>query len=100
MYLGLRAVIAKSFARIHRANLINFGIIPLLFKDPADYDRLSVEDSLKIKDIKKALSDGEKEVSVENLSKGYSFKVRLEFNERERSLLLKGGLLAWIKDKR
>lgn len=99
MYLGLRAVIAKSFARIHRANLINFGIIPLVFKDPGDYERIALEDRLKIGDIKKALLEDRKEVLVEDLDKKFVFTVKIELNERERSILLKGGLLPWIKER-
>jgi len=99
MYLGVRAVIARSFARIHRANLINFGILPLIFKNPEDYERISEGDSLKITGIKKALLDGAGEIAVENITKKSSFSVRLEFNERERRLLLAGGLLSYIKEK-
>jgi len=99
MYLGVRAVIAKSFARIHRANLINFGILPLIFKNPDDYERITPGDSLRITGIKKALLDGAGEIAVENITKKSSFSVRLEFNERERRLLLAGGLLSYIKEK-
>jgi len=99
MYLGVRAVIAKSFARIHRANLINFGILPLIFKNPEDYERISQGDSLRITGIKKALLDGAGEIAVENITKKNSFSVRLEFNERERRLLLSGGLLTYLKEK-
>jgi aconitate hydratase len=99
MYLGVRAVIAKSFARIHRANLINFGILPLVFKNPEDYERISQGDSLRITGIKKALLDGAGEIVVENITKKNSFSVRLEFNERERRLLLSGGLLPYLKEK-
>jgi aconitate hydratase len=99
MYLGVRAVIAKSFARIHRANLINFGILPLIFKNPEDYERISQGDSLRITGIKKALLDGAGEIAVENITKKNSFSVRLEFNERERRLLLSGGLLPYLKEK-
>lgn len=99
MYLGLRAVIAKSFARIHRANLINFGIIPLVFKNAFDYERLQAWDVLKIKNIRKAIEEGEREIEIVNTLKGFSFTAILEFNERERSLLKEGGLLAWLKHK-
>ncbi len=99
MYLGVRAVIAKSFARIHRANLINFGILPLVFKNPEDYERISQGDSLRITGIKKALLDAAGEIAVENITKKNSFSVRLEFNERERRLLLSGGLLPYLKEK-
>jgi aconitate hydratase len=59
-YLGLRIVIAKSFARIHRQNLINYGIVPLLFIDPKDYDRLEVNDRLRARDLWRKLESGEK----------------------------------------
>ncbi|MCX7794382.1 MAG: aconitate hydratase [Thermodesulfovibrionales bacterium] len=97
MYLGLRAVIAKSFARIHRANLINFGIIPLVFKDARDYEKIIPGEKLRIKNIKSILLHGLKEVPVENLERGYVFLTILELNERERNILLSGGLLPWIK---
>lgn len=98
MYLGVQAVIAKSFARIHRANLINFGILPLLFKNEEDYDRIEQGDRLLIKDVLKSL-EGNQDYAVENLSKGYSFVVRSNLNERERNLILKGGLLPFISNK-
>lgn len=99
MYLGLRAVIAKSFARIHRANLINFGIIPLVFKDPADYERIKAGDPLQIKDIKRAIQEGKVEIEILNTLKKFSFTAIMELNERERALLKEGGLLAWLKHK-
>ncbi len=99
MYLGVRAVIAKSFARIHRANLINFGILPLIFKNPEDYERISQGDFLRITGIKKALLEGAGEIAVENITKKNSFSARLEFNERERRLLLSGGLLPYLRER-
>ncbi len=99
MYLGLKAVIAKSFARIHRANLINFGIIPLVFSDPEDYKKIKEGEKLRIKDIKKVITEGKEEAMVENISEGYSFKVKVELNKRERSLLSAGGLLPYIRSK-
>ncbi len=99
MYLGLRAVIAKSFARIHRANLINFGIIPLLFSNPADYERIKQGQKLRIKDIKMVIIEGKAEAMVENTSEDYSFKVKVELNERERNLLSSGGLLPYIRSR-
>lgn len=99
MYLGIQAVIAKSFARIHRSNLINFGILPLLFKEEEDYGRIDRGDRLLLKDVVKTLEEGG-DLVVENLSKGYTFGVRVNLNERERTLILKGGLLPYLREKR
>ncbi len=92
MYLGIQAVIAKSFARIHRSNLINFGILPLLFTHAKDYDKIEKGDRLVIEDIKHALA-GKQEYTVHNRTKGYSFTVSSHLNEREREIILSGGLL-------
>ncbi len=97
MYLGLQAVIAKSFARIHRSNLINFGVLPLVFKDPADYDRLERGDRLVIKDVKGCLRGG-KPCAVENAGKGVTFEAVAGLNEREAGLVEKGGLLAHARE--
>ncbi len=99
MYLGLNAVIAKSFARIHRANLINFGIIPFIFKDPSDYERIKSNDILRITDLKNAISSMDM-VEVYNITQDYSFSVKIELNKRERNLLIDGGLLPHIRSKR
>lgn len=96
MYLGLQAVIAKSFARIHRANLINFGVLPLLFKSESDYDEVSQGDRLLIKGVIEAIK-GSQNFRVENLTKGYSFEVVSNLNDREKELILKGGLLPYAR---
>jgi aconitate hydratase len=97
MYLGLQAVIAKSFARIHRSNLINFGVLPLLFKDESDYEKIEKGDKILIKGVKECLK-GEKPCKAENLTKGYTFEVVSNLNEREAELIEKGGLLAHTKE--
>ncbi len=84
MHLGLKAVIARSFARIHRANLINFGILPLTFADPSDYDGIGQGDRLKMADVHDGLHAG-------------CFTVRSELSERERDILLAGGRLNLIR---
>ena len=91
MYLGVKAVIAKSIERIHRANLINFGIVPFTFEDPSDYEKLSADDKLELKGIKAAVKG-----SGELLAKGPkgTFKIRTVLSEREKHLILCGGLLA------
>jgi len=96
MYLGIKAVLAKSFARIHRANLINFGILPLVFADPADYGRLRQGDRLRLEGVRQALEGGQP-LTVQNLTQGYSFPVRYDLSPRQVQIILAGGLLNYIK---
>jgi aconitate hydratase len=96
MYLGIRAVVAKNFARIHRANLINFGILPLEFDNPDDYDKINQGDKLKISDITANVNDSGKFV-VENLRTGDKIPVHADFSERQRDVLMAGGKLPFIK---
>ena len=98
MFLGVKAVIAKSFERIHSANLINFGIIPLTFKTESDYDTIDSGDELEIPDTRKVLSEN-KLLIVKNLTKGKQFEVNYELSERQRNILLAGGMLSYIKNK-
>jgi aconitate hydratase len=93
MYLGVRAVIAKSFARIHRANLVNWGVAPLVFDDPAAYDGIVQNDRLRLGNLRAALAAG-KPVQIENLRSGAVFTASSPLSARERELLLAGGLLA------
>ncbi|MGC9393826.1 MAG: aconitate hydratase [Anaerolineae bacterium] len=92
MYLGVKAVIAKSFERIHIANLINFGIVPLTFADPADYDRIQSGDELVIPNIREISVDNPL-VSVENHTQGVEISVKANLSERQVKMLLAGGLL-------
>ena len=96
MYLGLQAVVARSFARIHRANLINFGVLPLLFKSEADYDRIEQGDRLLIKDVEGPLK-GDQVFKIENITKGHTFEAVSGLNDRERELILCGGLLPFTR---
>ncbi len=96
MYLGLQAVVAKSFARIHRANLINFGMLPLLFKSERDYDKIEKGDKLLIRNVLDSVK-GDQNFMIKNTTKGYSFEVVSNLNEREKGLILKGGLLPYTK---
>ena len=91
MYLGLKAVVAKSFARIHRANLVNFGIMPIVFEDAADYDRVGQGDELVIASAREGLPDGR--LTVRDETGGFEFPVRVELSETEREILLAGGRL-------
>lgn len=96
MYLGLQAVIAKSYARIHRSNLINFGILPLKFLNPEDYNRVDKGDKLLLEDIRKALKENNS-CKINNKTRNYSFEVTLNFNDREKEILLTGGLLPYAR---
>jgi aconitate hydratase len=96
MFLGVKAVIAKSFARIHRANLVNFGIVPLEFENPADYDQLEAGDRLVIRGLHEKLKAGGA-LTVENATKGVTFSVACKESGRSAEIMLKGGLLAALK---
>lgn len=100
MYLGVKAVLAKSMARIHYTNLINFGIVPLTFTNTEDYDRIEQGHRLVIPDIRVAVQDGRDKVIVKNLSTGEEFEVNINFSPRQRSILLAGGMLNWMKEQR
>jgi aconitate hydratase len=98
MFLGVKAVIAKSFERIHSANLINFGIIPLTFKTESDYDLIDSGDELQIPNIRKVISNNEPLI-VKNITKKKDFEVNYELSERQRNIILEGGMLSYIKNK-
>ena len=95
MYLGVRAVIAKSIARIHKGNLINHGIIPMIFEDPADYDKIEQGDELEINGLLEQMQT--KEVEVRNNTKGVTFKARLELSDSELEVISCGGQLRYLK---
>ncbi|HHT9138975.1 MAG TPA: aconitate hydratase [Candidatus Wunengus sp. YC60] len=102
-FLGIQVKIAKSFARIHRSNLINFGIVPLLFKHPNDYDVISQGDSIRIQDMKKAVKEGREEIKAlwhsKQTKQEKDIALILKATEREREVLLNGGLLNTVRDK-
>jgi len=96
MYLGIKAVIARAFARIHRSNLINFGIVPLEFESKKEYNKIKQNDDIVIKNVHEAVKgDGEIEVTAG----GKNIGVKLILSDRERQILIKGGLLNFIKGK-
>jgi len=98
MYMGVKAVIAKSLERIHNANLINFGILPLNFKDEKDYDTIDQGDMLEIPDIKTRLKQG-KNLVVKNTTKNTEFEVVYTLSDRQKNVLLAGGTLNQMKNK-
>lgn len=97
MYLGVQAVIAKSIARIHHDNLVNFGIAPLILVDPSMYDTIAQGDLLVINGIKESIEKGEEVLSVQNLTSGKEFVVKLLLSLRQRIVLCGGGTLNWMK---
>ncbi len=96
LYLGVKAVIAKSFARIHVANLINAGIIPLTFETESDYDKLNLNDKLIIEDVISGIESGN--VTLKNTSTGESYKLKCNFTDRQIAILKAGGLLPYTKN--
>ena len=102
-FLGIQVKIAMSFARIHRSNLINFGIVPLLFKNFEDYDSISQGDSIRIQDMKKAVKEGQEEIKAiwsNKLAKQEKeISLILKATEREREILVNGGLLNTVRGK-
>ncbi len=96
MYLGVKAVLVKAFARIHLANLINFGILPITFVNPADYDGVAQGDRLVLPGVRAALVPG-KVLRVKNLTKGVEFEVAHPLNARQVDILRAGGLLNFTR---
>jgi aconitate hydratase len=92
MYLGIKAVIAKSFARIHKANLINFGILPLVFEDPADFDSIEAGDELEINDLTAGLTPGSGLV-LKNITKGKDIPLRHDYAPIQIAMVKAGGRL-------
>lgn len=97
LYLGVRAVVAKSFARIHVANLINVGILPLTFKNPEDYDKLKMNDTLTFSDVHSGMDKGV--IMMKDETTGESFELSCSFTERQKDILKAGGLLAYTKEQ-
>ncbi len=97
LYLGVKAVITKSFARIHMANLINAGIVPMTFANEADYDRIDQNDELEIKNITKQIAESDT-IKVTNVTKGFDFDCSVSFSDRQKAMLYAGGLLNYTKE--
>ncbi|MGO4572642.1 aconitate hydratase [Microvirga sp. 2TAF3] len=97
-FLGLQAVLAKSFARIHAQNLINFGVLPLTFVDPAVYDNIHANDKLRLVNVRRALAEGS-EFVIENVTRQRSFRVRHFMSPRQVQVMFRGGLINWLKER-
>ena len=98
MYMGVKAVIAKSLERIHTANLINFGIIPLTFKNEKDYDKIEQGDELQIPKIREIIKKNDV-LKVKDITKNFEFEVEYNLSDRQKEIILAGGTLAYMKNK-
>lgn len=96
LFLGIKAVAAKSFARIHRSNLINNAILPLVFENESDYEKISEFDDIKISNMEKSIETGE--FILEDLTKNIKIKLKGDFSDREKEILLEGGYLNYAKN--
>jgi aconitate hydratase len=96
LHLGIRAVIAKSFARIHRRNLISQSILPVLFRDEEDYERVSQGDEWKLEGVREAVTSGEQTLTV-NSNDGAEICLEIRLSTREREVLLAGGTLKFLR---
>jgi aconitate hydratase len=97
-FLGLRAVIAKNFARIHAQNLVNFGVLPLTFVDPEDYEEIQSCDKLRLSNLAQLLAT-DNALLVDNLTRKRKIKLRHRMSPRQVQLVLKGGLINWTKQR-
>ncbi len=99
LYLGIRAVVAKSFARIHQANLINNGILPLSFADPDDYSRIGQGDVLSLPGVREKIGAKEETLVLRNETRGENYSVLLPLSDRQRGMILSGGLINFIRSR-
>jgi aconitate hydratase len=99
MFMNVKIIIAKSFERIHSANLINFGIIPATFVNPADYENISRTDEIEITNVRQSIINN-RHLTVKNITAKNEFKVNMNLSERTKHILLAGGMLPFIKNKK
>jgi len=98
MFMGVKAVIAKSFERIHTANLINFGIVPLIFKNESDYEKISQGDKLELPNVRDVISCGNV-LKVKNKTNGAEFEVEYNLSDRQKKIIIAGGTLSFMKSQ-
>ena len=96
--LGLRVVLAKSFARIHQQNLINFGVLALTFVNPSDYDNIQAGDVLRLTDLRRALADRD-QLFTDNITQGTKLQVSCDMTPRQVEFFLRGGVINWMKEQ-
>lgn len=99
MYLGMQFALTKSFARIHKTNLVNFGILPLTFANESDYDKLKQGDELQIVGVRESLKAG-KNLKIKNVTQNYEFEAVYDLSQRQIAILLAGGLLNYTKEQK
>ena len=97
LYLGIKAVITKSFARIHCANLVNAGIIPFTFKNADDYDKINLNDKLSLPGIREKIANGETAI-LKDLTTGEEFELDYQLSDRQVKIILAGGLLDYTRE--
>jgi aconitate hydratase len=97
MFLGVKAIVAKSIERIHAANLVNFGILPLLFETAADYEAISQGDELVLEGVRESLKAGAERLVIRNTTQGRDIPVKALLTARQRAIILAGGLLNFTK---
>jgi aconitate hydratase len=97
LYLGVKAVLVKSFARIHRSNLINAGILPLTFENESDYELVSQGDKLEIPNVKECVTNGT-DIKILNKTTGKEIAAKCELSNRARDIILAGGLLNYTRE--
>lgn len=97
MYLGVKAVLAKSLARIHRDNLINYGVMPMLFENKADYDKIEQGDELEVENLREQVKS--RRVILHNKTQNLDIPAKLELSDREVTIILAGGKLTYVRDK-
>jgi aconitate hydratase len=97
-FLGLRVVLAKSFARIHQQNLINFGVLALTFVNPADYEDIQAGDVLRLTDLRRALADKD-QLFTDNITQGTKLQVSCDMTPRQVEFFLRGGVINWMKEQ-
>jgi aconitate hydratase len=100
MYLGVKVVVAKSIERIHSANLVNFGILPGLFENPADYERLAQGDELVVEGVREAVKNGAERLVIRNVTRGVEVPVLVHLTARQRAIILAGGLLNFTRESK
>jgi aconitate hydratase len=98
LYLGIKAVIVKSFARIHRANLVNAGILPLTFVNESDYDKIDEGDTLALENLRSEVEAGKQTLTLVNKTKNTEIPVLCELTERQKDIILAGGLLDYTRE--
>ena len=98
MYLGVKVVVAKTIERIHMANLVNFGILPLTFDNPSDYERIDQGDELSMMDVRGVVAGNQARIALRDVTRGVDIPLKVDLTARQRAIVLAGGLLNYTKE--